>query len=83
MTNRAVFDGPLGRLVLTEEGGAITALEWSRAEVADNGSHLLDEACGQLDVYFAGTRRDFDLPIAFRAGRRGPVLLSTSAALFC
>jgi methylated-DNA-[protein]-cysteine S-methyltransferase len=74
MTARAAFAGPLGRLVLTEEDGAITRLEWSAAEVADNGSPMLDEACRQLGEYFAGSRRAFDLPVAFRPGLVGEVM---------
>lgn len=74
MTARAAFAGPLGRLVLTEEAGAISRLEWSDAEVADNGSPMLDEACRQLGEYFAGERRAFDLPVAFRPGLVGEVM---------
>ena len=74
MSSRAAFDGPLGRLVLTEESGAIVRLEWSGAAVADNGSALLDEACRQLGAYFAGSRRAFDLPVAFRPGLVGDVM---------
>ncbi len=74
MTARAAFAGPLGRLVVTEEAGAICRLEWSGAEVADNGSPLLDEACRQLGEYFAGSRRAFDLPVALRPGLVGEVM---------
>ncbi|KAB2882322.1 MAG: methylated-DNA--[protein]-cysteine S-methyltransferase [Albidovulum sp.] len=82
MTRRAAFSGPLGRLVLTEEGGAIARLEWSGAEVAEEGSALLSEACRQLGEYFAGTRRGFDLPIAFRPGLQGEVMRAMVAIPF-
>src|SRR5204862_4267975 len=32
----------------------------------DDGSPLLDEACRQLDEYFAGERLEFDLPLDLR-----------------
>jgi methylated-DNA-[protein]-cysteine S-methyltransferase len=82
MTALAVFDGPLGRLVLTAEEGAITRLEWSRAEVPGNGSPLLDEAARQLGEYFAGSRRSFDLPVAFRPGLQGAVMRAMLAIPF-
>ena len=82
MTRRAAFSGPLGRLVVTEDGGAIARLEWSAAEVADEGGALLSEACRQLGEYFAGHRRAFDLPIAFRAGLQGTVMRAMVAIPF-
>ncbi|MGC1486722.1 MAG: methylated-DNA--[protein]-cysteine S-methyltransferase [Albidovulum sp.] len=69
---RAAIDTPLGRLVLTEEGGLITRLEWGG--VADGeSSDILDMACAQLGEYFAKKREKFDLPLAFAAGLTGAV----------
>ncbi|MEZ5778944.1 MAG: methylated-DNA--[protein]-cysteine S-methyltransferase [Paracoccaceae bacterium] len=82
MTKRAAFDGPLGRLIVTEEGGRIARLEWSGAEVCENGSDLLAAACRQLGEYFAGARRAFDLPIAFRPGLQGDVMRAMCAIPF-
>lgn len=51
-----------GDLTLTEEDGAITALNWTRVQRED-ASDLLDEAAAQLAAYAAGTREEFDLPL--------------------
>jgi O-6-methylguanine DNA methyltransferase len=67
MIRRAVFDGPLGPLTLTEEDGVITGVEWARREVGE-GSAALDAACVQLAEYFDGTRRGFDLPLDYGTG---------------
>lgn len=57
------FHSPVGELTLSEEGGRIVALDWGRGAV--QGTHpVLDEAIGQLQAYFDGNRRDFDLPLA-------------------
>ncbi|MCV2867938.1 methylated-DNA--[protein]-cysteine S-methyltransferase [Defluviimonas sp. WL0002] len=82
MTSQAAFDGPLGRLVLTETGGAITRLEWSGAEVADSGSPLLDEACRQLGEYFARRQQEFELPLAYAQGLTGAVMRAMCAIPF-
>ena len=56
--------------MLQESGGAITRLHWmrpsSRSETpkSSEGSPLLAEAGRQLGAYFAGERRDFELPLA-------------------
>lgn len=54
---------PLGDLTLTSAGGKLTAVSWGRA-VREDSDPLLDETARQLDQYFAGTRQDFDLPLA-------------------
>lgn len=72
MTAQAGYDGPFGRLVLTDDDGILTRLSWG-GPVTGNGSDLLAEACGQLDAYFAGQRQSFDLPLAFLPGLTGQV----------
>ena len=54
---------PVGRLRLTEAGGAITRVDWTE-EAAGEGSPLLHEAARQITGYFAGTREAFDLPLS-------------------
>jgi len=54
---------PLGWLTVSEEGGAIVALDWGRGCEEDE-TPLLLAACDQLAAWFAGERRDFDLPLA-------------------
>jgi methylated-DNA-[protein]-cysteine S-methyltransferase len=64
------FESPLGTLVLTEEGGALTALDWARADGAATAhgttaaTPLLLRARDSLDAYFAGSLTEFDLPCA-------------------
>ena len=53
---------PLGALTVFEDAGAIVVLEWGRAPAAET-SPLLDEAKRQLDSYFGGRLRVFDLPL--------------------
>ena len=62
---------PFGPLVLTETGGFITRVSWG-GEGADE-TPLLLEAAVQLEAYFAGRRRVFDLPFAFLPGLGGEV----------
>ncbi|PZO53348.1 MAG: cysteine methyltransferase [Alphaproteobacteria bacterium] len=65
----AIHESPVGKLTLTSNGAAITAIEF------DNPRHplppqprgedkIIDAARRQLDQYFAGKRREFDLPLA-------------------
>jgi methylated-DNA-[protein]-cysteine S-methyltransferase len=52
---------PIGDLTVSEEGGAIVALDWGWGR--DQGeSALLGEAVRQLEAYFDGALNDFDLP---------------------
>ncbi len=81
MTRQAAFDGPLGRLVLTEEGGVITRLSWGGAAVADT-SDLLDEACRQIGEYFDRSRRSFDLPLDWGSGLNAEVRHAMAAIPF-
>jgi methylated-DNA-[protein]-cysteine S-methyltransferase len=57
---------PLGRVCLTEEGEAITALTWGR--VGDDETPLLIEAAGQLTAYFEHELKAFDLPLRPKGG---------------
>ncbi|MEP6547225.1 MAG: methylated-DNA--[protein]-cysteine S-methyltransferase [Gammaproteobacteria bacterium] len=65
------FDSPIGRLLLTTDGTALTGLhmEVSRKVQSTEGSvedasvTPLPQTVRQLREYFAGTRREFDLPL--------------------
>ena len=63
----ASLQTPVGMLVVTEDNGALTRLDWKGV---DNGepSALLHEAVNQLRAYFAGTLKTFDLPLAPKGG---------------
>lgn len=74
MTNQLLFlrrtTSPIGRLELTSDGTAITSLTIERSgqlpndDAPENSNAVLDRAVTQLAEYFAGTRRDFDVPTA-------------------
>lgn len=61
---------PIGRIEIVGNGEAITSLSIERDgalphdELPEHPDAVLDRAVTQLDEYFAGHRRDFDLPIA-------------------
>ncbi len=65
-------DSPIGLLLLAADGVGLTGIYFSDAhrhfkgidgwECADDHPHLINTV-GQLDEYFAGKRRDFDLPL--------------------
>lgn len=63
-------DSPIGRLEIASDGNAITSLSIERDghlpfdDVAENSNEVLDRAAVQLEEYFAGKRKDFDLPVA-------------------
>ena len=57
---------PFGPLTVIEDDGTLVALDWRAG--ADNRppTPLLTSAAEQLAAYFAGDRKDFDLPVAPR-----------------
>jgi methylated-DNA-[protein]-cysteine S-methyltransferase len=69
-TTYTVVPSPVGELVLTVEDGSVTRVgfaartpidaTWRR----DDADPALTGARDQLDEYFTGDRRDFDLPLA-------------------
>lgn len=54
---------PLGDLTLSEEDGAIVSLDWGRV-AEQQPTPLLRDAAGQLQDYFDGKRRHFQIPLA-------------------
>jgi methylated-DNA-[protein]-cysteine S-methyltransferase len=61
--NRIAIGSPVGSLVIEARDGAITRLDWGDAPETCE-IPLLTDARAQLAGYFAGTRTDFDLPLA-------------------
>ncbi|MHA1153710.1 MAG: methylated-DNA--[protein]-cysteine S-methyltransferase [Alphaproteobacteria bacterium] len=64
-----IIESPVGRLSITEAGGAVVRIAWTGHQAGDPGAQpgetpLLARAAVQLDQYFAGERQDFDLPLA-------------------
>lgn len=62
------YDSPVGRILIIEDGSAITQLyffdEISSNDVTIKETTLLKEAGVQLNEYFAGKRKVFELPVA-------------------
>ncbi len=66
------IESPVGRLSITEANGALVRIAWSDHEAGDatgvlgaqaGETPLLARAAEPLGQYFAGARRDFDLPL--------------------
>jgi methylated-DNA-[protein]-cysteine S-methyltransferase len=62
MMPRLSLETPVGRIVICEEAGFITAVIWG-GEPADQPSDLLLRATRDLAAYFAGEPQAFDLPV--------------------
>ena len=60
------YDTPVGKLIIGEENGAITRVTWTQLpkEYLQEETALIAECRNQLEEYFAGKRKTFDLPLA-------------------
>ena len=59
-------DSPVGRLAIEADHDAVTAVRWANPGERSNdkaNSPVLQEAACQLDRYFAGKLKRFDLPL--------------------
>ena len=65
MKTHLFHETPVGRLRLESEGGFLTRVERVREkmESGEASSPVLRDCARQLDEYFAGKRRSFDLPL--------------------
>jgi methylated-DNA-[protein]-cysteine S-methyltransferase len=74
MFHVTTIESPVGELRLIASERGLRAILWGSedaaritsiddAELLEGRTPLLDEAVRQLDEYFAGTRREFDLPL--------------------
>ena len=61
---RLTVDTPTGPVTITAEEGEIVAVRWGSGGSDD--SPLLQNAAQQMRDYFAGARREFDLPLSPR-----------------
>src|SRR3954462_1753641 len=66
-----VYESPLGPLTIAAGACGITTLSFPGArgtawDERDRDPAALADAVAQLDAYFAGERRAFDLPLALR-----------------
>ena len=62
-TTTTIINSPVGPLTLTEREGALVRLLFGAHGPCDPPTPLLRRATGQLNEYFAGVRREFDLPL--------------------
>jgi len=74
MSHTITIDSPVGTLRLIAGERGLRAILWGAEDVAriasideddliEGTTAVLDEAATQLEEYFAGTRREFDLPL--------------------
>lgn len=63
---RLVFPTPIGMLLLAQGERGITRVTLARGETAQAQTPLLREARRQIEAYFAGRLRAFDLPLEER-----------------
>lgn len=64
MKNRICINSPSGALILEEKNGCIARLEFGLCPEEGEKTPVLCEAVRQLEAYFRGTLREFDLPLA-------------------
>jgi methylated-DNA-[protein]-cysteine S-methyltransferase len=80
-TRHVVIDSPIGPLTLVRDDDGMTGLyypgHWTRPDRTAFGPRVeptadpgFDAAIAQLSEYFAGERRDFDLPLTSRGSDR-------------
>jgi methylated-DNA-[protein]-cysteine S-methyltransferase len=64
------YEYPIGRLGIGEENGAVSCVFFSGKKVFPDyeslETPLIRKAARQLEEYFAGKRKEFDLPLALR-----------------
>lgn len=65
---------PIGVVSVTAQDEAITAIRIGDAAIAPGSSDIVRAALDQLEAWFAGERRDFDLPLAKSRTDRGATL---------
>ncbi|MEN8198152.1 MAG: methylated-DNA--[protein]-cysteine S-methyltransferase [Pseudomonadota bacterium] len=59
-----LMDSPVGPLLLVEDGGRLAEIRFADGDEPDrDDTPLLKRAHKQLDEFFAGNRRKFDLPL--------------------
>ena len=60
------YDTPVGKLCIWEEDDSITRVTWSKVpqEYIQEETELILNCKIQLEEYFAGNRKQFDLPLA-------------------
>ena len=67
MSEKKIYNSPVGRLLVELENGFLVRLDFADGIQAEgkngNESALLAKVAMQLDEYFRGARKNFDLPL--------------------
>ena len=67
MSEKKIYNSPVGRLLVELENGFLVRLDFADGIPAEgkngNESALLAKVAMQLDEYFRGARKNFDLPL--------------------
>lgn len=67
MSEKKIYNSPVGRLLVELENGFLVGLDFADGIQAEgkngNESALLAKVSMQLDEYFRGARKNFDLPL--------------------
>jgi methylated-DNA-[protein]-cysteine S-methyltransferase len=66
MTYYTTITSPIGDLLLTSDGDSLTGLQMSPFDPPTGGwrdDAAFQEVIGQIDEYFTGARKDFDVPL--------------------
>jgi methylated-DNA-[protein]-cysteine S-methyltransferase len=82
MTASATVPSPIGPLTIEARAGRITAVRFDEGDALRTARADADElaaAATQLEEYFAGRRRIFELPLELRAGRFDRAVLEAVA----
>ncbi len=80
-----LMDSPIGPLLLIEDGGQLAEIRFAAGDEPDrDDTPLLVRARSQIEEFFAGNRKKFDLPLI--PARRGcppvpPAMVSLSISL--
>ncbi len=72
---------PIGTLLVTADGHALTRIEVGTGPQRPPETALLAEALAQLEAWFGGRLAVFDLPLAAPASPRGAALRGAIAAI--
>ena len=66
MKHSCSYEFPIGNIIIEEQDGYIVKLSFSSGEAGGEDSALLREARKQLEQYFKGERKEFELPVKLK-----------------
>jgi methylated-DNA-[protein]-cysteine S-methyltransferase len=81
MTARATVPSPIGPLRVEASEGRITAVRFNGGSAARGDTPELHAAATQLEQYFGGERRTFELPLELRASEFDRPILEAVAEI--